>query len=410
MITKRWIQIIAGGAVCLALTNCGETKTSAASAPASQPSTAPAAQTVPDGEVNFSPDSPQLAHIRTEAVRAASVPVGSLTVPGKVEANANRLSHVVLPIVGRISSVEVKTGDFVRQGDPLVTVESPDADAAISALLQSQQQVLQAMAQVMQAKAGVAKAQQDYDRVKDLQEHGAVAMKEVLNAEAVLVQSRAQVDQTNAAVQQANAAVEQNRRRLSILGLTPDNFGQHVTVKAPISGKVLDLSVVKGEYRNDLSAPIVTIADLSSVWVTSDVPETSIRLVDLGEPVRISLDAYPNELFSGRVTLIGDTVDPQSRTIKVRAELQNPGGRLKPEMFGSIQLASQTETRPIVPAAAVVSAEGQSSVWKEEGPGRFQRTAVTTGVQQNGQVAILSGLNATDRVVVDGVMLLQASR
>jgi cobalt-zinc-cadmium efflux system membrane fusion protein len=277
-------------------------------------------------------------------------------------------------------------------------------------MLQSQQQVLQAKAQVMQSKAAVTKAQQDYDREKDLQEHGAVALKDVLNAEAVLVQAKASVDQTSASVEQANTAVEQNRRRLSLLGMTPDNFGQRVTVKAPISGKVLDLSVVKGEYRNDLSAPIVTIADLSSVWVTSDVPETSIRLVKVGEPVKISLDAYPNELFGGRVTLISDTVDPQSRTIKVRAELSNTDGKLKPEMFGNIQLAEQTETRPIVPTAAVVSSEGQSAVWKEAERGRFLKTAVTTGVQSNGRVAILSGLEASDRVVVDGVMLLQASR
>jgi cobalt-zinc-cadmium efflux system membrane fusion protein len=403
---KPFTSILAASAICLLLTGCGETKTDAAIVPAAKQ----AVPATPQGEVNFPPDSPQLAQIKTEAVRAASVPVGNLMVPGKVEANANRLSHVVLPLVGRITSVDVKTGDFVRQGDPIVTVESPDADAAISAMLQSQQQVLQAKAQVMQAKAGVAKAQQDYDREKDLQEHGAIAMKEVLNAEAVLVQTRASEDQASASVQQANAAVEQNRRRLSILGLTPDNFGQRVTVKAPISGKVLELSVVKGEYRNDLSAPIVTIADLSSVWVTSDVPETAIRLVKVGEPVRISLDAYPNEVFSGRVTLISDTVDPQSRTIKVRAELPNLDARLKPEMFGSIQLAEQTETRPIVPSAAVVSSEGQSTVWKEAERGRFLRTAVTTGVQSNGRVAILSGLDASDRVVVDGVMLLQASR
>lgn len=406
MTTKTWIEIIAGGAFCLALTGCGEAKTDAATAPAPRVAT-PA---TPQGEVSFPPDSPQLSQIRTEAVRAASVPVGNLQVPGKVEANANRTSHVVLPLVGRITSVDVKTGDFVRQGEPIVTIESPDADAAISAMLQSQQQVLQAKAQVMQAKSQVAKAQQDYDREKDLQEHGAVAMKEVLSAEAVLVQAKASVDQTTASVEQANAAVEQNRRRLSILGLTPDNFGQRVTVKAPISGKVLEMSVVKGEYRNDLSAPIVTIADLSSVWVTSDVPETAIRLVKVGEPVKISLDAYPNEVFSGRVTLISDTVDPQSRTIKVRAELSNTNGKLKPEMFGNIQLAEQTETRPIVPTAAVVSSEGQSAVWKEAERGRFLKTAVTTGVQSNGRVAILSGLDATDRVVVDGVMLLQASR
>ena len=345
------------------------------------------------GSVTIAADSPQLKQIHSEPVQTAMVPVGSISAPGKIEANPNRLSHVVLPLAGRITSVEVKTGDFVRQGQALLSVESPDADAAVSSLLQAQ-------STLTQAKSAAAKAQKDLDREKDLFEHGAVAQKDVLNAEAVLVQAQVAVDQ-------AGTAIEQGRRRLTILGLPTESFGQRVTVKAPISGKVLELSVVNGEYRNDLSAPLITIADLSSVWVSSDVAETSIRFVKIGEPVRIELAAYPGESFRGRVALIGDVVDPQSRAIKVRAELANRDGRLKPEMFGNIQLTEQSETRPTVPTAAVISTEGQSVVWRETGQGMFNRTPVTTGVQSGGRIAILAGLDAKDRVVVDGVMLLQ---
>jgi membrane fusion protein, heavy metal efflux system len=369
----------------LVMTGCNETKTEAVAPPAVVQST--------PGQIKLAPDSQQLKQIRTEAVQGATVPVGGISAPGQVEANPNRLSHVVLPLAGRITSVEVKTGDFVHQGQTLLTVESPDADAAVSTLLQAQ-------AALTQAKAVATKAQRDLDREKDLFEHGAVAQKEILNAEAVLVQAQT-------AVEQSAASLEQSKRRLTILGLPTDNFGQRVTVKAPISGKVLELTVVNGEFRNDLSAPLVTIADLSSVWVTSDVPETTIRMVKNGEPVRITLDAYPGEVFKGRVTLIGDVVDPQSRTVKVRAELANPDGRLKPDMFGNIQLAEQTETRPTVPTAAVVSSEGQSVVWKENALGNFSRTAVTTGAQTGDRIAILAGLQTMDRVVVDGVMLLQ---
>ena len=93
----------------------------------------------------------------------------------------------------------------------------------------------------------------------------------------------------------------------------------------------------------------------------------------------------------------------------MRAELPNPDGRLKPEMFGSIQLSEQTATLPSVPAAAVISAEGKSFVWRETGPGRFVRTAVNTGPQIGDRISIESGLDVRDRVVVDGVMLLQAN-
>jgi cobalt-zinc-cadmium efflux system membrane fusion protein len=353
------------------------------------PAAAPAATA---GQITIPADSPQLRQIRSEPVTLAQVPVGSVSAPGKVEANANRRSNLVLPVAGRVNAVLVKIGDFVKQGQPVLTVESPDIDAAVSGLQQAQ-------ASVTQTKSVLAKAQMDLDREKDLFEHGAVPQKDVLNAEAVLVQAKAAVDQ-------AQAAVEQSRRRLEILGITPGTFGQRLTVPAPISGKVLEMSVVNGEFRNDLSAPLMTIADLSSVWVTSDVPETAIRLIKIGEPLRMELSAYPAETFRGRVTLIGDTVDPQTRTVKVRAELPNADGRLKPEMFGKIQLAEQTEARPTIPAAAVIATDGKTLVWREVRTGVFEKVAVITGVQVGDRIAILDGLAAGDRVVIDGVMLL----
>ena len=318
--------------------------------------------------------------------------MGGVSAPGKVEANANRLSHVVLPLTGRVTAVHAKIGDFVRQGQPLLTVESSDADAAVSLFRQSQ-------AIVTQAQSALAKAQMDLDRQQDLFDHGAVPQKEVLNGMAVRVQAQA-------AVEQAQASTEQARRRLQILGIGTEGYGQRVTVRAPIGGKVLEMSVVPGEFRNDLSVPVMTIADLSSVWVTSDVPETAIRLVKPGEPVKIELAAYPGETFRGRVTLIGDTVDPQTRTVKVRAEMSNTDGRLKPEMFGNIQLAEQTEVLPVVPAGAIVASDGKTRVWRQKSAGVFERTPVRTGVQVGDRVAIDSGLQPNDSVVVDGVMLL----
>jgi multidrug efflux pump subunit AcrA (membrane-fusion protein) len=106
------------------------------------------------------------------------------------------------------------------------------------------------------------------------------------------------------------------------------------------------------------------------------------------------------------VTLIGDTVDAQTRTVKVRAELANPNGRLKPEMFGSIQVSGEAQARPVVPVAAVIAGEGKTMVWREAGAGVFERVEITTGAQIGDGLAVLSGLKPDDRVVVDGVMLL----
>ncbi len=383
---KRIKYLVAALAVVLGIAGCGEAR---------KEGVAEKKVAAVPGQAVIAADSPQLAHIRTEAVELAMVPVGNVSAPGKVEANANRLSHVVLPVPGRVITVLAKIGDFVRQGQPLITIESPDAEAAVANFQQTQ-------AGVTQAKSALAKAQMDLDRQKDLFEHGAVPQKEVFNTQAIAVQAQA-------AVEQSQAGTEQARRRLQILGIKPGSFGQLVTILAPLSGKVLEMSVVNGEFRNDLSAPLMTIADLSSVWVTSDVQETAIRLVKTGEPVRIELAAYPGEIFRGRVALISDTVDPQTRTVKVRAELKNPDGRLKPEMFGKMQLAEETESRPTVPSASIVATDGKTLVWREKAKGVFEKVAVTTGVQIGDRITILSGLQANDRVVVDGVMLLASN-
>ena len=110
-----------------------------------------------------------------------------------------------------------------------------------------------------------------------------------------------------------------------------------MTVKAPVSGKVVEITGASGDYRNDTNTPVMTIADLSTVWVAADIPEDRIRLIRPGETVEISMPAFPGERLTGRVRKIGDAVDPQTRTIKVRAELPNPSGRYKPEMFATIR-------------------------------------------------------------------------
>jgi cobalt-zinc-cadmium efflux system membrane fusion protein len=168
------------------------------------------------------------------------------------------------------------------------------------------------------------------------------------------------------------------------------------------------MSVAAGEYHNDTNAPVMTIADLSTVWVSSDVPESQIRFIDPGERIDVSLTAYPGETFHGRVTRIADTVDPQTRTIKVRAEMDNARGRLRPEMFGTIRHTDSFKTMPVVPPGAVVQEQGKTLVWMERGTGRFQPVQVRAGDRNDGYVPILNGLRSGDRIVVDGTMLLRA--
>jgi cobalt-zinc-cadmium efflux system membrane fusion protein len=354
----------------------------------------PKQETRRPGMAYIPPDSPMMGQIRVEEVREMDVPVDEVDAPGKIEVNPNRVSRVVTPVAGRVTQVFVRVGDAVTEGQAVVTIESPDADQAISAYLQAD-------ASLGQMSANLLKAQADLDRVRDLLEHEAVAKKEVLNAENALVQAKAQVEQ-------AQANKEQARRRLEILWLKPGEFGQRITLRAPVSGKVLELNTVPGEFRNDTNAPLATIADLSTVWIASDVPETSIRFIRMGERLELELAAFPGRRFFGNVTRIADTVDPQTRTIKVRAEIDNHGGELRPEMFGRIRHTEAIERLPAAPAAAILQEAERAVVWREVGPGTFSKTAVETAGKTGEFIGIRRGLNAGDRIVVDGVTLLRA--
>jgi cobalt-zinc-cadmium efflux system membrane fusion protein len=337
-------------------------------------------------------DSPQLRQLRSETVRIASVPKDEIVAPGRIVFDVGRVSRVLLPTTGRVSRVLVRLGETVAAGQPLLELDSPDAESAIA-------ECRQAEAILSQARATLTKTQADYERIGDLLVHKAVARKDLLAAENELAQARA-------ALEQANAALAHCRRRLEILGLRPGEAGQKVTVRATLAGKVIDLAVTEGEYRSDTGTPLMTVADLSTVWVTSEIPENSIRFVEVGERVQVELVAFPGEVFDARVTRIADTVDSKTRTIQVQAELRNPNGRLRPEMFGRIRHSHAPQSLPVVPAQAIVRGALGSFVFVERGPGIFERIMIQTGEPASGAVPVLQGLKPGDRVVVAGAMLL----
>lgn len=393
MIT-RVHRVLAGSIVMAAwLAGCGHEQKAAAPPPAATPAPPPAAKASPLDPVVLDANAPQLKQIRVQAVETMLSASDEITSPARIETNPNRVSHIVLPVSGRVQRVYVKLGDSVQQGQTLAEVESPDAESAESAFLQAD-------AGVTQAKAARVKAQNDFDRASDLFQNNAIAKKEVLNSESALVQAKA-------AVEQAEAARVQAVRRLEILGLIPGKFNQHVLIKAPLTGKVLDINVVAGEYRNDTSAQLMTIADLRSVWITSEVPESSIRLCRVGGGVIVELVAFPSERFRARVTHISDTVDPQMRTVKVRSEIDNSSGKFRPDMSGKVMYSDAHRPMPIVPEGALLQSEARTVVYVEETRGRFVPREVTLGKQYGSSFIVQSGLRAGERVVVEGAVYLR---
>jgi cobalt-zinc-cadmium efflux system membrane fusion protein len=351
-----------------------------------------AAEVSADRSITIAPDSPQLTRIGVMTVKTARVASEVVVAPGKIEADPSLVSKVVMPVAGRVTRVMVRLGDAVSRGAPLLTIESPEIGATVSAYRQAQ-------ARVSEARAGQTKADADLARARDLFENRAIAQKDVLAAQSAAVQA-------NADVTQAESAVVEARKKLEIFGLQPESADQTTIVRAPVGGKVLDLTVVAGEYRTDTTIALMTIADLSSVFMAADVPETEIRLIRPGIDVEVTLAAYPDETFHATVSRVADTVDPQTRTIKVRSTMSNPNGRLRPEMFGQIQYAADFQLLPVIPTSAIIHDDERTQVFVEEGRGRFRPVPVVLGNKNGEVVAVTRGLKPGDRVVVDGAMLL----
>ncbi len=381
MILLGWLPL-----ALILLTSCG-------SAPPPTPLPPPPADQSKSSLIEIPANSPKLKQIQVEEVKLEELPTDEFTAPGKIEINPNRVSKVLLPVAGRLTEVLVRFGDAVRKDQQLILLESPEAEAAASAYLQAE-------GEVAQAASTLHKAATDLERIQDLFKGDAIAKKELVAAEIAVTQAKT-------AQKQSRNSLEQAKVRLEQLGLKPGIFRQKIAVRAPLSGKITELTAVAGEYRNDLSAALLTIADLSTVWVSADVPESAIRLVQVGERFDVTLAAFPQEVLHSKVARIADSVDPQTRAIKVWAELNNPSGRFRPEMFGEVRHIESLHRVPAVPATAVVQAQQRSIVYRELSKGKFEPTEVELGKRSGNLIPVLRGIKPGDRVVVAGAMLLR---
>ena len=380
--------------ICAMLAGCNRHQESDAPRAQGRSPATPGTQTV-----IVPPDSPQAKQLRIEPVRSQAIPADEVSAPARVMINPNRISRVLPPVQGRVVSVTVRLADSVAEGQPLVTMDSPDADTAIS-------NYLQADSALRQSRAAVTKTQADVQRAKNLLPFQGISEKDAQSAENDFATAQSSLET-------AQATREQALRKLTLLGLKPTDFQQGFVVRAPIAGVITDLNVTPGDYRaavaspGDVATPMMSIADLSTVWVACDVPEPSIRLVHVGDTVDINLVAYPGATFTGRVARVASSLDPQTRTLKVHVDLPNPERKLVPEMFGTMRHPGPARMIPAVPSGAIVQEYGRSEVFVELRPGEFERRLVTTGVRSRDNVAITSGLQVNDRVVVDGAILLK---
>jgi cobalt-zinc-cadmium efflux system membrane fusion protein len=311
----------------------------------------------------------------------------TLAIAGKVQFDEDRVARVLAPLAGQIVSLRVKVGDPARKGEPLCAISSRDAATAIGEQVESRKDL--------------ELAEKNAAMTQDLFDHEAASMIALRQAQNDLAKARARAARTEEA--------------LKMLGLSGQDDLAHgyvgwgrVPIRSPITGVVIERKVTEGQFVQSDSTPILTVANLDVVWVMGEVFERDLRLVTTGQAATVRAAAYPGERFEGRVNHISDSIDPATRTAKVRVSVVNPRGRLKPEMFAAIELQVAEGLRVLaVPIGALFTEEGRSYVYIEAGPGRFERRAVEVANGGGSDRRVLSGLRAGDRVVVDGALLLR---
>jgi cobalt-zinc-cadmium efflux system membrane fusion protein len=343
-------------------------------------------QSQPEADAASSSDTEYVASdakgIQTITVQPATIS-DYLDLPAHIEPDPTSVVHVFAPAGGRIIELKIRPWDRVNKGETLASLESSD--------------LARAVADYHKALADNLLKQKELARSQDLFEHHAISERE---------NQQAQAD-----AEQANAEVESAREQVQVFGMDPDHASSQLVIRAPRSGVILDVSAATGEFSQALSAPapLCTVADITTVWAVGDIYEKDLAATRIGEQARVTLNAYPDQHWAGRVSVVSDAVDPATRTLHVRVILPNADGRIKPGLFGAIRLLRSSVLGILVPSTAVLREGDTSYIFVSKGNGRFIRNTVKLGRAVDGTLEILSGLNAGDTIVSDGALLLRPS-
>jgi multidrug efflux pump subunit AcrA (membrane-fusion protein) len=316
------------------------------------------------GAVQLSPDElnaagVQLAEVKSEKIKS------EVDAFGRVEQPETQLSVIPARVAGRIDTLHVQyTGERVRPGQAVAELYSPDAESAL----------------------------QEYRLARESREQLANARPE--------------------AMAQANQLVEASRQRLQLWGVSDKQIdspkGIHITIYAPTGGTVVERKVARGQYVS-AGETLFTLADLSSVWVKAEVYESQLPQIRSGQPVELSSDSLPGQVIHGKVEFIEPTADPQTRTIPVHVHVPNPRMRLVPGMYVRALFTSVgAKEQLVVPRSAVLETGTRKLVYVATGEGAFEAREVETGAVSGDVFPVLRGLQAGEKVVINGNFLIDS--
>jgi membrane fusion protein, heavy metal efflux system len=306
------------------------------------------------------------------------ISASQLLATGTVTPDISRSVPVISIATGRVVEIKARLGDTVKKGQLLLRVQSADVSAAFS--------------DYRKAVADERLAKIQFDRAKLLYDKGAISLNDFQTAEDV--ENKAQVD------------VENTTERLRVLGGSIDHPAAIVDIVAPVSGVITDQQVTNAAGVAGLGSPNpFTISDLSNVWILCDVYENDLANVHVGETAEIRLNAYPDKVFTGRISNVGPVLDPTLRTAKVRIEVSNPG-IMRVGMFVTATFHGlKKEARAAVPATAILHLHDRDWVYLPAGDKKFRRVEVVAGQPLPGNLQeVISGIKPGVQVIQNGLV------
>jgi cobalt-zinc-cadmium efflux system membrane fusion protein len=345
-----------------------------------------------EGEkVVFAENAPQLTSFSVQTAAPRTLAITHLT--GRLYWDDNATVRVFTPVAGRVVRVLADLGDTISAGTALAEIDSPD--------------FAQAVADARTSAGNLAAADKAQARAKELLDHGAAAQKDVEAAEAAYTAALA--ERNRAAARLANYGGDRDTNSFYIL-------------RSPLAGVLVDKNINPGqELRADqmlanapnLFAPLFVVSDPTKLWLQVDVAEGDLSSIRTGQNLHIySTNAYPGRVFDGVIEKIGSTLDPSTRTIRVRAAVKNPDNLLKAEMYVLVDVAENMESAATagveIPSQAIFTKGADSYLFVQNAPCQFERRLVKVGLEQDGKIPVLAGVRPGDKVVTEGCLLLQA--
>ncbi len=359
-------------------------------------------------EITLSDEAITLFAIKTAPAQRVNLE-RKIAAPARVVFNTENMAHLSTTVSGRVSDIKYRIGDSVRTGDILLVLNSTE-------LGMRQNEYLQKRREIESARVILEVAEIEYQRGKTI-----VAGKGISQAEFLRIEGQYKIAKTSLLI--AESAAQSWENNLKLLGMNPHRIEALIasgevdpvySISSPIDGVIIARNMTIGEVVNPDDDALMTVADLRNLWAIVSVPESQVRLVELGARAEFHSDAIGNETITGMVTYIAPALDERTRTGQVRIEIPHQEGLLRPGMFGHVRIFPKAEHHInkilAVPLSAVFTVEGDTAVFVTVSGEKntFQKRRILAGPRVDDHLPVVSGLQENEQIVVNGGFILKA--